>query len=321
VPTCADAPQPHVLYSGFGLLESVISDSQGKLYFTDTANDRLMRADGPGVPPQPFATGIESGGGMVIDPATGDLLVGYGDSIANGLTGLINPQAGVVRVDRDTGAVTPYAAGTQMSNGLARGPDGAIYASNDLGLGVDRIDPGNQAVTLNWASVLSPNGLVVDPAGQYMYAAQTFQTPAIARINLANPAEVQTVYNGGIDDLIAGLDGMTGDEQGNLYVAANYGQAVWKVDPARGTACALARGLTNPSAVYFGGGNSGFLKPNLYVVTFGGDVVELPNVRQASVPPAAAAPVKAKAKANKRKRKKCPQKKAKRKRCKKKKRR
>jgi sugar lactone lactonase YvrE len=287
LPSCPGAPQPQVLYKGFGVLESVISDSQGRLYFTDTANNRIMRSDGPGVPPQQFATGIESGGGMVFDPATGDLLVGYGDGLANGVAGTLNPQAGVVRVNTGTGAVTPYATGTQMSNGIARGPDGSLYASNDLGFGIDRIDPGTHGVTLNWASLFSSNGLVVDPTGRYLYSAQTFQPPAIARIDLADPSHVETVFSGPLDAISAGLDGMTRDDAGNLYVAANFRQEIWKVDPATGGACALARGLSNPSSVAFGGGTAGFIKQNLYAVTFGGEVVELPNVGAADVPPPA----------------------------------
>jgi gluconolactonase len=315
VPNCTNPPAPHVLYSGFGTLESVISDSQGRLYFTDPSNDRIMRADNPGATPQPFATGVDSGGGMVIDPATGDILAGYGDALANGLTGLLNPQAGVVRVNKDTGAVTPYATGTQMSNGIAMGPDGAVYASSDVGLGIDRIDSGTHAVHLNWASLYSSNGLVVDSTGTWLYAAQTFQPPAIARIKLSDPSNLRAVFNGGPEDLIAGLDGLTRDEQDYLYVAANTGGAVFKVDPATGAGCALARGLTNPSAVAFGGGDTGFLKSSLYVVGFGGQVIELPGVREAEIPSAATPPPQGSLKRKKHRR--CHTKKQKRKRCKK----
>jgi gluconolactonase len=319
VPNCTNPPAPHVLYSGFGTLESVISDSHGRLYFTDPSNDRIMRADDPGAAPQPFATGVDSGGGMVIDPATGDILAGYGDALANGLTGLLNPQAGVVRVNKDTGAVTPYATGTQMSNGLAMGPDGALYASNDVGLGIDRIDPGTHAVHLNWASLYSSNGLVVDSTGTWLYAAQTFQPPAIARIKLSDPTNLRAVFNGGPEDLIAGLDGLTRDEHDNLYVAANTGAAVFKVDPATGAACALVRGLTNPSAVGFGGGDTGFVRSSLYVVGFGGQVVELPNVREAAIPPPVASPSQP-GSVKRKKRKRCHRKKHRRKVCKKRKR-
>lgn len=73
----------------------------------------------------------------------------------------------------------------------------------------------------------------------------------------------------------AGLDDMTVDRLGNLYVAANGAGQVWKVN-TRGAICVLAGGLLFPSAVNFGvGANSA----NLYVVGFDGNASELANVR------------------------------------------
>jgi hypothetical protein len=50
-----------------------------------------------------------------------------------------------------------------------------------------------------------------------------------------------------------------------------------------GSGCALARGLSLPSSVAFGGGGS-FPRRNLYVVTFSGSVIEL--ARATNRPPA-----------------------------------
>src|SRR5256885_1023747 len=69
----------------------------------------------------------------------------------------------------------------------------------------------------------------------------------------------------------AGLDSMTQDQKGNLYVAANGAGEVWKIDTRR-RICVLARGLMNASAVAFG---SGRFARNLYVTTFRGLIVEL----------------------------------------------
>ena len=80
-----------------------------------------------------------------------------------------------------------------MSNGVARGPDGAVYASNDFGPGVDRVLDG--AVTLTWASVPSSNGLVVDTSGEWLYVAQTFVPAAISRVEIADPSHVETWYS------------------------------------------------------------------------------------------------------------------------------
>ena len=281
-PDCAKAPVPRVIYSDQGSLESVIVGKAGRLYFSSTPagqSGRLMKVDHPGATPRVLSPGLTSPGGMVFDRHK--LILGFGDSFANGATGDENPQAGLFRVNPSTGARTVVARGLGMANGLARAPDGTIFASNDAGMKLDRILGGT--VDHGWAEVNSANGLVVDRSGRYLYAAQTFQAPEIARIEIANPAHVTTFAAGGPEDRNAFLDGMTRDRSGNLFVTANLGGQVWRVD-RQGRICVVARGLANPSAVAFGRGERRFRGGNLYAVGFGGDVVELPNANAARYP-------------------------------------
>ena len=84
-------------------------------------------------------------------------------------------------------------------------------------------------------------------------------------------------------DANALLDGMARERLQPAYVAANGAGEVWRIDRDR-SACALARGLQNPSSVSFGGGGA-FPTGNLYVVAFAGVVVELADVT--TDPPAA----------------------------------
>src|SRR5438128_6989419 len=140
VPDCAGSQPLRVVLSGQGTLESVISDAAGRLYYTDVSAKALMRLDFPGAKPQPVVTGIDSPGGLAFEP-DGTLILGYGDAAAKGATGASNPQAGLLRVNLATGAYTVLATGLQMSNGVARGPDGTIYASNDFGSSLDRVFP------------------------------------------------------------------------------------------------------------------------------------------------------------------------------------
>ncbi len=281
-PDCANAPTPKVIYSGQGVLESVIVGPLGRLYFTSTPagqSGKLMKVDRPGATPRVLVDGITGPGGMVFDRFR--LLLGYGDTAANGVAGDANPTAGLYSVNPITGAKRVFATGLGMANGVARGPDGAIYASNDFGMKLDRVLGG--AVNHGWATVNSANGLVVDPTGRYLYAAQTFQAPQIARIEIAHPSNVTTFAAGTPEDGNAILDGMTRDRWGNLFVAANVGGQIWKVDRL-GRICVLARGLHNPSAVAFGHGFRRFGAGNLYAVTFAGDVVELPGAAFAHYP-------------------------------------
>jgi len=179
----------------------------------------------------------------------------------------------LMRVNPDTGATQTYATGLGMANGLAKGPDGAIYATNDGGFDIDRVQGGQ--VTHPWAMVYSTNGVAVSPDRAYVYVSQTFAPAAIQRISIAEPSQVAPYAVAQGADMSAGLDDMTIDGQGNLYVAANGAGQVWKVDTS-GAICVLAGGLLFPSAVNFGVESN---RRNLYVVGFDGRISELAHAR------------------------------------------
>jgi sugar lactone lactonase YvrE len=308
--------------SGLGSLESVISDGSGRLYYTDMTRSALMRLDGPAAAPVEVAPGIASPGGLALD-GEGRLIVGQGNSLVNGGLGNLIGLASLLRYDPAGGAVTPYASGLSMANGLARGRDGYVYASDDLGLGIDRVAP-DGTVERFWAPVISANGLAIDAAGDTLYAAQTFQPAAIQSFDLATGAPTGARMTAGLADIAAGLDGMTIDGTDRLFVAANQGGEVWRVEPD-GSYCALATGLGQPSAVSFGSaaaGQPGFAATSLFAVTFSGTIVEMPNARtlpaEGSGSPSTGQPgastrkcakKKAKRKGKKRKRTKCKRKK------------
>jgi sugar lactone lactonase YvrE len=275
-PDCSTVPQPRTILSGLGRLESVIADRQGRLYFVETGNPgRLLKLSQPGAPPEVLVSGIENPRGLAFD-RDGRLYLGFG---GDGVTSQVTLNAGIMIVDPRTGAHSVYVTGLEMANGVAVGPDGVIYASNDFGTHIHRVIDGR--VENKWAPVLSANGLVVDATGTYLYAAQTFQPAAIARVEIAHPENVETYVQAAPEDIAAGPDGMTRDERGRLYVAANGGGQVWRIDEQR-RICALWHGLPfplGPSAVAFGSGTRRFPEANLYVVNFNGELIELPGVR------------------------------------------
>lgn len=275
-----EPPPPQLLQSKLGLLESALVDEHGRLFVTSQTWDgptrgALLRLDRPDAEPVPIARGINSPGGLALD-AHGRLLVGFGDSFPGGLLGNVVGRAGLLLIDPDSGERRTWVTGLGMANGVARAPDGTVFASTDLGTHIERIDP-DGTIHRRWATLWSANGLALDPAGRYLYATQTLTRAAIRRIDLANPTNITTHARPPLPGAAAVLDGMTIDPAGRLYVAANGAGQIWRVDPD-GTICALARGLHFPSAVALGHGPDRFNHGNLYAVTFSGDILALPNV-------------------------------------------
>ncbi len=280
VEDCTDTAPARTLLENQGLLESVIGGPDGKLYFTDTDKEALVRLDAPGAEPTVVSDGIDKPGGLLVGLDGESIVQGYGDGFVNGAAGNLMGTAGLLRIDLGSGEQTTIATGTSMSNGLARDPAGAIYASNDVGTGIDRVIGGR--VERNWTDVISGNGLAVSANGRYLFVNQTFQPAAIQRVDLTDPERVERYAAPGNEDFAAGLDGLTIDQDDRLFAAANQAGEVWRV----GTdleICALARGLDRPSAVAFGSGGA-FPSTSLYAVTFGGDLVEIPGVRESAPP-------------------------------------
>lgn len=280
ITACAGgAPAATPILTGQGVLESVIVDARGRLYYTDTDRKELRRLDAPGARPETVASGIDAPGGLAID-GQGRILVGQGDGIVPGLQGNLVGTAKLLRVDPETKEVEPYASGLQMANGVVRADDGTVFASSDVGFGIDRIDTAGTVQT-RWASVFSANGLAIDRAQRYLYAAQTFQPAAITRIDLRDSSRVETFATPPVDGVAAGPDGMTIDGADRLYVAAQLAGEIWRVDTADRSVCAIGSGVTNPSAVAFGHSERGFSAGRLFSVGFDGVIAELPGAKVA----------------------------------------
>ena len=287
VPDCSPLPEKRTILSGQGQLESIIADARGRIFFSDIRGARLLRIDAPGAEPKVLLTGINGTGGLAWG-LDGSLVMGFNGGTQNAIAD--GTEGGLLRVDPETGQATVLTTGMGQANGLVRGPDGAIYASNDFGHGIDRFLNGK--LEDDWSKVQTPNGLVIDTAGRYLYAAQTFKPASIARIDLRDPTKEEPFFEATGADMPAGPDGMTRDDRDRLFVALNGLGEVWRVDPDR-TACRLASGIMNASALNWGGGAPGFPANNLYVVAFSGVLIELPNATDRppqAGPPAAERP-------------------------------
>jgi sugar lactone lactonase YvrE len=212
------------------------------------------------------------GGQRVVDRV---LYFNTGDSAQSGIAGTADGT--IDRFDLDTGVRTTFASGLTMPNGLAILPNGDFVVSRDIGMGtgitrVPATDPGHPET--NWAKLDDQNGMAVDPTGTWLYAVQTFTADsAVYRIRISEPTDMSVVATLA-GPTPKGLDDMTIDGGGLLYIAANGTGEVIRLDPASGDHCIIATGLQNPSSVKFGRG-PGWPAKNLYVTSFDGTVREL----------------------------------------------
>lgn len=286
VPPCAGPVSKSVLYSDLGRLESVIAGGAGRLYVSLTPPSstvsRLISITRPGATPLTVTDGPGGPGGLAWDRRR--LLWGFGNSAVNGETGDENPVSGLYRVSVNTGNRSVVSDRLGMANGIAKAANGAIFASNDFGMKLDRISPAG-ITTNGWATIDSANGLVLSRNQKYLYAAQTFAEPsAISRIEIADPTNVTTWAS--TEGVISGnpvFDGLTRDDKGNLYVAAWAAGEIWKIDSRR-RFCVLASGLGRPSSLIFGLAKKGFRAGNLYTVGFNGEVTEIKGAISATYP-------------------------------------
>jgi hypothetical protein len=279
---CPGAASAPVLFTQLGndVLENLLF-ADGSLWISDGSAGRVLRMQADGTQAAGL-TGIPSPGGLTAGP-DGLLYAGWGNSIGNAVqrTG----QAKVVRFDPSDpdGTVEVYAEGFNMPNGMTFGPGDDLYISNDFDYGLVRIPREEPSAWDEFSHVWGTNGLVVDPSGENLYAAVTFdQRSPIARVPLDDPtiaaqlsfgaASLEpAVYVDGDPGApllgVKGLDDMTRDEAGTLYVVANGTGELIEVDPLTGDACLIASGLQNPSSVRIAPSGSGF-DTSGYALTF-----------------------------------------------------
>jgi sugar lactone lactonase YvrE len=258
--------------SGLGSLENLEFDGDGGL---------LISASGPGAIERLTPDGtvttlipdVNAPGGQRLVGRT--LYVNTGDAAASGLMGTADGT--LDRFDLDTHQRSTFASGLTMPNGLAVLPNGDFVVSRDIGsgTGITRIphdDPAHPQT--NWAKLDDQNGMAVDPTGTFLYAVQTF-TPdsAVYKFRISDPSDMSVVATLA-GPTPKGLDDMTIDAAGILYIAANGTGEVIRVDPATGDHCTIVSSLQNPSSLKFGRG-PGWDTSHLYLTGFDGAVREL----------------------------------------------
>lgn len=259
---------------GLGSLENLEPDGNGGMLVSASSRQAVERLTRDGQRTT-VASAMPSPGGLRVVGQT--LYATTGAGAVNGLTGA--DDGTIERIDLRTLDRATYARGLHMPNGLVLAPNGDAFTSRDLGLDaaitkVAARDP--QHPDHRWAQLPDSNGLAIDPTKTWLYAVSTFDADApVWRIRLDDPTVIERVAMlGGVLDPFNGLDDMTIDEHGILYITANGMGRVFRLDPSTGTSCVIASGLQNPSAIKFGAG-PGWPSSHLYVSGFDGRVREL----------------------------------------------
>jgi sugar lactone lactonase YvrE len=265
------------LFSGLGTLEYLLPDGRGGLLISSSARNAVERLTRAGV--SSTVRALPAPGAMVI--RGNQLYVTTGDGAQSGTLGTADGT--IERIDLDTLQDVTYSSGLIMPNGLGFSIAGDAYTTRDLD------NPNNPAqvtkVTasdpthpnLHWANQGDTNGVRVDPTETWLYISTTFNQPAnVYKVRLSNPSDIELVASLANTGSVVpkGLDDMTMDTNGILYIAANGSGEVLRLDPITGQSCVLASGLQNPSAVEFGGG-AGWDSTHLFVSGFDGTVREL----------------------------------------------
>lgn len=217
---------------------------------------------------------VTSPGGLRV--RRGVLYFNTGDKLESGLGD--TPDGTIERLDLGTGRHTTFARDLIMPNGLVFLPSGDALTSRDAGgpPAIYVVPHRHPASHRAWAQTDDSNGMAVDPTGTWLYANQTFKHDSpVLRIRISDPSRVQVLARVGE---AKGLDDMTIDRAGILYLAANGSGEVIRLDPRTHASCTIAGGVAagwrNTSAVKFGCG-PGWPSSHLFAVGFDGVVREL----------------------------------------------
>lgn len=281
-PACVGNVSSTAIYSDQGALESILVGGGGKLFASGSSESGeaaiLHRYGSPGKGPESISTAGPGPGGLAWVGKR--LLWGNGNTAENGRKGDAEPSASLYSVNPATKKSRLVSTSLGMANGIVRVASGAVIASNATGSKLDLIAP-DGTTTNGWANVFSANGMTVSPDGKYLFANQTLEIPSkIARIEIANPTNVTNWFTA---DSFAGLDGLTRDEEGNLYAAAWLTGEIWKIDRNQ-KACVLASGIPQVSSLTFGVGKKRFSRGHLYAADFNGQITQIKGARLAAVP-------------------------------------
>jgi sugar lactone lactonase YvrE len=225
-------------------IEGLVSDKQGRLYTSDLDSRNFYRIDPAGGTATVMGQLPRAASGMAFD-AAGNLFFASNGSI-------LRLGADILAGNSITATnVTTVATGLTGSNGLAFGPNGALYVSGGATGNIYVVH--SDGMTGTWATgftsnrqdqAISTNGLAFGPDG-LLYSSNT-GTGAIDRIPVNADGTAGQVQRFVTSTLLLGADGITFAANGDLYVAANERNAIVRVTQAGQVSDVASNGNAGP---------------------------------------------------------------------------
>jgi gluconolactonase len=212
---------------------------QNVLLFTDIPNDAILQLDPSTDAVAPFIQGTGAYvNGLGLD-ALGNLLMCEGGNRRLTSRALNESPTDPAAVVADLWSGSPF----NSPNDVATHDSGSIFFTDPtygtdpafggsppvLGFqGLYRIDPDGD-LSLVDGGLVQPNGVVIAPDGDTLYVADTPTNDVLAYplADDGSPGDGAVLF-----EVEGGGDGMTVDEDGNLYVASAAGVEVWQPDGA-----------------------------------------------------------------------------------------
>jgi gluconolactonase len=229
-PLLAAGQQPEVATT-VAFTEGPAVDREGNVYFTDIINQRILLLSASGVL-STYRENSNVANGLLIDPQ-GRLIACEGATLERpGVKLKGTPR--VTRTDLKTGVVEVLADSYEERpligpNDVTIDGRGRLYFTELNGAAVYRIDaPGKIARILSAPEIQRPNGIQVSPDDRKLYLVEANPAEGGARLIRSYDLEPDgTVRNMRVHyDFAPGrsADGMSIDQEGNLYASAGMNQ-------------------------------------------------------------------------------------------------
>ncbi|MEE3850588.1 SMP-30/gluconolactonase/LRE family protein [Gordonia sp. LSe1-13] len=274
MPPCAQAGPPKVLTQDIATFEGGDFDDKGRMVVSNWLGSNMHRMDKPGRTQviNPFVL-FPLG---VVNNRDGRMVVGNGITTLTPFSQFI-PSGQLMSMHPDNGSFQGYARQfVSQGNGLTRGPDGSIYASNDLAASLDKILP-NGHVIKGFYQGSGTNGGTVSRDGTTLYVTETFTVDAKVIAIDTTTGRGHVYWRPPAHLALAHLDDVKRDGAGNLYVAAWGAGQVWRISADGRSACVLMAGELLPAGLVVGKEGTRFAPHSLFVLTHGGRIVEIPH--------------------------------------------